>query len=142
MRQWIHRAWLVALVTFFGAQGALLGSGLAVEVPIRTVTVTMDRDLLQMFLEHLRAVADRNAFAIRIGQSSPDPDDVLVQMWREDLKVIGFNSLESTEETIEFFVGIYNNSDSPVPMEASDKLVQEIGSAVEGTPGASLKQME
>lgn len=108
----------------------------AVQIPIRSVSVTIPASGHQEFLERLHNFADANAFAIRVGHPTPDEKRVTIQMWREDFKVIGVNPF-STEE---FRLSFYRTGSSPVPTEALIPLVSALESEMSQIRGASFSE--
>ncbi len=103
------------------------------QLPLRTVTVTLNEGTRDRFFDELKKFADTYAFAIRIAPNHPDLKHFLIQMWRVDIKGIGSNVLEIDEFNISF----YNNSNHPVGAEAVERVVVGLKQAIEKIPGAT-----
>jgi hypothetical protein len=108
----------------------------SVETPIRRVRVTIPASGHHELLERLNKVAHESAFAIRVGKPTPEENRVLIQMWREDFKVIAVNPF-STEA---FRISFYRNGLSPEPVEALDPLISALKSEVSQMQGASFSE--
>ena len=80
--------------------------------------------------------AEQHAFAMRIGQSDPSGDDVLIQMWREDVKLIGVNPFEPGEYRVSFYL----TGGGTVPDAVLDSLVNSLGRELASVPSLSMQQ--
>jgi hypothetical protein len=107
------------------------------------VKVTMVKEALSAFSEQLHKFADANAFALRIAQSSPDATDILVQMWREDIKGVGVNSSEAGAPELTYDIAFYRNCNDDVPEWAFENIVTELHTTLSGVQGVtSLKSQQ
>jgi hypothetical protein len=111
---------------------------LSPESPIRSIEVVVPPGKRDKFVEQLRAFADANAFAMRVGNVTPDGKRILVQMWREDIKVIGDNPFEPEA----FGISFYRNGTAPVWPWAFDKLVTNLKGQLGDVQGASVSDKE
>jgi hypothetical protein len=110
----------------------------ATELPVRIVKVTFERTAREEFVKQVRKFADTHAFAIRVSQSSPDPDDTLVQMWRQDAKMLVVRVRDTSAQQLRYDVGIYANGDRSLPMTAVDQLVEGLRLTVQPIPLATF----
>lgn len=117
--------------------GNAIAANPAPELPVRALVVTMAKGGLQNLLEQLRQFSDENAFAIRTSQSSPDPEHILVQMWREDIKGVGVNTSETGAADISYSVAFYRNCNDAVPEWAFDAVVTRLRRVLIRTEGVS-----
>lgn len=110
----------------------------APERPIRSVYLAIAEGAQHEFVEQLKRFADANAFAMRLGETHPQGDHILVQMWREDIKVIVVNPFDPRE----FRVSFYENSAEPVVAESLSSLVDNFRSLVGLVRGATFLERE
>ena len=82
--------------------------------PLRSLVVRIDISQQEQLFDRFREYADRFSFAIRIRQTTPMGDYILV-MTRKDVEVIGRNPAELGE----YRIGFYNN-DCIHPTVATD----------------------
>ena len=120
--------------------GKLLTKGNAentseVESPIRSVTITIDESQQEELFDQLRKFADKWRYAIRIAPTDQFGQDFLIQMWREDIKVIGVYPSDPGELKIWFY---YTNPASPVPERFFDEEISDLKSFISEIPGATL----
>lgn len=115
------------------------------QLPIRSVRVTIEGEARlryrEKYIAALNEFALENAFSIRVSHSSPDLDDILVQMWRSDVKLIGVNATESPTSDITFKIGIYRNSTAPTQSAVIDHLVDGLRRAIGRVQGARFSEM-
>lgn len=104
------------------------------DVPIRSITVTINTEQRENFFEQLRLFADKHAFAIRIAPTDPSNEHFISQMWREDIKIIAVNSFEPENYRIAF----YKNNVGKVPKDVLSLLITELESFVSEVPGATF----
>lgn len=86
------------------------------------------------FLEQLTRFANAKAFAIRIGRARPEEEKILVQMWREDAKMIVVNPFDPREYRISF----YENGREPITADAVNSLVDDLKAVVSLVHGATF----
>lgn len=82
------------------------------ETPIRIVEITVDEGEEEKLFEQIRIFADKWQYAIRIAPTASGSERLLIQMWREDIKVIGLFPSDQGELKIGFY---YTNPVAPVP---------------------------
>ncbi|NJN80361.1 MAG: hypothetical protein HC797_07765 [Anaerolineales bacterium] len=93
------------------------------QLPIRWVRVTFAQNQHDQLFEQLNKFADKHAFAIRIRPTAAPDDRFLVQMWREDIKIIG---LDSKDPGL-FEIGFYNTyNERPIPIQVFDELIIDL----------------
>lgn len=64
------------------------------ELPIASISCHIAKDKFELFSTALRTFADRQEYAIRISFDAPGDKTTLIQMWREDIKIIGTNEFD------------------------------------------------
>src|SRR3546814_7635198 len=64
-------------VTGFMDQG-IIATRAAVELPVRSLNITLSKIAREEFVSQLKQFADEHAFVFRVSQSTPAPDDTLV----------------------------------------------------------------
>ncbi len=93
------------------------------QLPVRKVWVTLAQNQHDQLFEQLRKFANKHAFAIRIAPTAAPDDRYLVQMWREDIKIIASDSLDPSL----FKIGFYNTyNESPIPIQVFDELIIDL----------------
>ena len=105
------------------------------QIPIRKVWITLAQDQQDQLFEQLRRFADKHAFAIRIAQTDPSNENFLVQMWREDVKVI---AVDSGDPGL-FKIGFYNTyEERPVPTRVFDELINDLEGFIAKIPNTTF----
>ena len=94
---------LMALAVSTGTLHAGEPSHSASEHPVLTERFTIERSSRDHFLAAIRKYADEQAFAIRIAPSDPSDEHIVIQLWREDVKLIGTNPFEPEDFRIYFY---------------------------------------
>lgn len=109
------------------------------QAPIRKVNLTLAQDQHDQLFEQLREFADTHAFAIRISQTDPTGKHFLVQMWREDVEVIGVDSVAPGL----FKIGLYNtDEDHPVSLQVVDELIVDLERFIREIPNITFTVKE
>ena len=109
------------------------------KAPVRKVDVTLEQSQHDQLFVQLRNFADKHAFAIRIAQTDPTGENFLVQMWREDIKVIGVDSGDPGL----FKIGFYNTyEERPVPSRVFDDLIVDLRGFIEEIPNTTFTVKE
>jgi hypothetical protein len=106
------------------------------ENPIQSVLVTIGDNAQEDLLGQLKKFADANAFAIRVGHTRPDGKHILVQMWREDIKVIVVNPSEAGT----FRISFYQNSAEPVMATSIDTLMTDLRNDIAEIKGVRFSE--
>jgi hypothetical protein len=104
------------------------------QLPLRGIEVRIQQDGREALFDELGLFADRFAFAMRIGRVRPDKPSFLIQMWREDVKLIGTNASENI-----YKIFFYENGDSPIPGGVLDYMADDLQKALENLDGASVE---
>ncbi len=71
--------------------------------PRRSIIVKIETTQREQLFDQMRKFADDQGFAIRIAPTSPSGADFIVEMWREDTKIISLNSFDPGTFSIDFF---------------------------------------
>lgn len=130
----IKRAVLIGLCLILGfaaEDGRTMAARMERQSSLRSVTIHVDTDLRSRFFEELKKFADAHAFAIRIAPTTPDGQRFQVQMWREDIRVIGTNSVNAGAFRISFF----QNGNYPVVPGSVNRLVDSLKTSVTAIHG-------
>ena len=105
--------------------------------PIHALNVVIDdveqRDRL---FDQLRKFSDKHAFAIRIAPTRPEGKNFLIQLWREDIKLVMVNPFEEGKYRIYF----YKNSIYAVPEDILNLLVLELKGFLTETSGVIVTE--
>lgn len=98
------------------------------ELPLASATCTISQDDNAQFLDSIRTFAEQDGYAIRIAKVTPDATGVLVQLYREDLKLIGVNPFDARK----FDLYIYSNDGAAVTKGAAERALASLFSQVGG----------
>ena len=71
--------------------------------PRRSVDITINESQQEELFLKLRKFADKQAYAILIAPTALGPEGFIIQMWREDIKMIGANSYDPGKFQIGFY---------------------------------------
>jgi hypothetical protein len=114
------------------------------ESPIRAVQVTISKVALDQYTSQIRKFADTYSFAIRVSHSSPSPEDILVQMWREDVKIIGVNASDPGAREVTFDIALYRSCDcvGPIQKASIDQLIHGLQQTVGQVHGAVFSEIK
>ena len=134
----MFEAVICVLIGLAASQVDVMAARIAPENPLRSVRITIGESSQDEFFERLRDFADDNAFAMIVRVVRPDGKHFLVQMWRNDIKVIGVNPFEPGE----FRVGFYQNGPVPPPQFSIDYLIDSLRGAVAKIEGATFSEKE
>ncbi len=105
------------------------------KAPIRIVSITLAQSQHDQLFEQLRSFAAKHAFAIRISQTDPSGENFLVQMWREDIRVI---AVDSGDPGL-FEMGFYNTyEERSVPSSVFDELIVDLRGFIGEIPNTTL----
>jgi hypothetical protein len=127
------------LFVLWGSQGVYDKAESAVtrsELPVRVVKADLSGEPDDKFYSQLRKFADLNAFAVRIAPTTPDGRNVLVQMWREDIKIIGANPHNPNH----FEFAFYDNDSISPSGEAFDALVTSLFQVLREIKGVTYSE--
>jgi len=105
------------------------------QLPIRSVEVTIDPSHQERLFEQLRKFADNWAYAIRIASANPSGDRFLIQMWREDIKVIATYPSDPGSLDIWFY---YTNPSIPVPGRYFDEEINDLKDFISEIPNSTF----
>jgi len=126
------------LLGYFGSKMAMAekekGTSEAA-APIRIVEITIDESQQEELFTQLRKYADEWRYAIRIAPTSTSSRRFLIQMWREDIKLIGVYPSDPGELKLGFY---YTNPAIPVPDLFFDTEIRDLRGFISEIPGATL----
>lgn len=130
----------IGLIILAGVGAILLQSSARPkpEIPIVMVKIVINEGQREAFFEKINQFSERNAFAIRIGPPLPGQHDYLIQLWREDVKVIGTNPFDPDV----FQIGFYKNGPYDVPQEVLDYFLSDLEKTVNELPSVKFSLME
>jgi hypothetical protein len=103
--------------------------------PIRIVEITINESQQEELFAQLRKFADEWAYAIRIAPTSSSSGRFLIQMWREDIKLIGVYPSDPGELKIGFY---YTYPAIPVPKILFDREISDLRNFISEIPGSTL----
>jgi hypothetical protein len=72
------------------------------QIPERSITVAIKKGQQVELFNQFQKFSDDQGFAIRIAPTTPGGEDFMVQMWRQDVKVLALNSFDPEVFTIYF----------------------------------------
>lgn len=104
------------------------------ETPIRKIEVSFDEGQHEQFFEQMKAFSDKHGFAIRVAPTTPTGKDFIIEMWREDLKILAVNPFDPGI----FKIGIYKNDGQEIPSEYLDKLIDDFEGFSRKVAGAKV----
>ncbi|MPZ10979.1 MAG: hypothetical protein GEU89_12330 [Kiloniellaceae bacterium] len=131
---------LIAVTGFMGL--GVMATRAAVELPVRDLKITFSKSAREEFVAQIKKFADEHDFEIRVSQSTPDPEDTLVQMWRADAKMLAVHVRDASTQDLRYDVGIYTNGEQPLSMTAVDQLVDGLRLSVKPLPSATFTIMK
>lgn len=112
--------------------------------PIRSAQITLalfqnEHLFREQLFEQLNKFADKYLFRIRISSIAGPDDDFLVQMWRNDIEIIGLDS----QDPRLFEIGFYNTSEEYLTSSHSvDSLVLSLKRLIEEIPNITFTEVE
>jgi hypothetical protein len=104
------------------------------EIPLRTVLITLPKGTQSQFFEQLKKFASKHAFAIRIARTRPDVPHYLIQMWREDIKIVGANPFHG----VGFSVSFFQNDDHQIDAKRLDRMVADLKKTLGSVHGVTI----
>lgn len=109
------------------------------KAPVRIVEITLEQNQHDQLFEQFQNFAGKHAFAIRISQTDPSGEDFLVQMWRQDIRIIGSDSGDPGL----FGIGFYNTyEERPVPSRVFDELITDLEEFIAEIPNTTFTVKE
>jgi hypothetical protein len=129
------------LLVLLGATGTVGFDAIAArsdgQMPIRSLSITIGYGATDRFFDQVRKFADAHAFAVRIAPTTPDGKHFLVQMWREDIKVIGANPFDPPET---FEISFYKNGEQPVEPAAINLMIRDLENGLKPIAGITFTE--
>jgi hypothetical protein len=105
------------------------------QLPRRSVSIKVDSSQQEELLAQLNDFADKWRYAVRIAPVNPSGDSFLIQMFREDMKIIGTNPFEPGTFKIRFYD---TNPTYPAPGLFFDEEIRDLKKFVNEIPGATF----
>jgi hypothetical protein len=114
----------ISIKTITGSRESTITNSPYEKLPRQLLVVTIEISQQEELFSQLRKFSDKQGFAIRIAPTTPSGKDFIVEMWREDVKIIGLNSFEPGIFNFGFFDtdGTYPY---PLPVIALNSLVND-----------------
>lgn len=103
--------------------------------PKKTVVISFEENQQDEFFAQIRRFAEKWDYAIRIAPTGSDSKGYLIQMWREDIKIIAVNNFGPGRFSIGFFETYPTR---PVPQQYFDEEVSDLKNFIDEIPGATL----
>mgnify|MGYP000167919623 CR=1 FL=1 len=106
--------------------------------PRTTINVQIKVAQRELLFGKMQRFAEEQGFAIRIAPTSPSGEDYIVEMWREDIKIIALNSFDPGVFRIGFF-----DTDSAIstPEWALNSLVSDFKGVIDDIPGVLISDV-
>jgi hypothetical protein len=141
--------WMIAALAFAIAGAATLfcRGGLAddaelmmlmpqlTRTPIHTVAVSFDQSNLRGYISKLQEIGRESDLSIQTRNTSPDPNDVFLQMWGKGILVSSVYRLENSPKNYSIF--IYARSDES-SRPTADVVFARITQDLASVPGIKL----
>jgi hypothetical protein len=105
------------------------------EAPLKIVEVSITEDNQEVLFEQIRKYAESWQYAIRIAPTTQNSEKVLIQMWREDIKVIGLYPSDPGELKMGFY---YTNPAVHIPELFFDKEIRNLETFIQEIPNATF----
>ncbi|MDZ7923494.1 MAG: hypothetical protein U5M23_05420 [Marinagarivorans sp.] len=96
--------------------------GVDPDVAIRKAVITVNEEQLDLFFDKMKAFAEEHAFAIRIAPTAPTGKDFVVEMWREDFKILAANPFDKGS----FRVSIFNILGGEIEEKYIDRVIDAL----------------
>jgi spermidine/putrescine-binding protein len=103
--------------------------------PKKIVVITFDQIHQEEFFAQIRKFAEKWAYAIRIAPTELDGDVYLIQMWREDIKIIAVNNYDPGRYSMTF---LDTYPARPVPEKFFEEEVGDLESFIRDIPDAEF----
>ncbi|WP_342359661.1 hypothetical protein [Terrarubrum flagellatum] len=104
--------------------------------PMRLITIRFPETRRAALIEGIKFFADKNGFAIRLGDDSAHPSELFLQLYRGDMKMIGATDARRSE----FSIALYKTPGDPAPMWALDRAVSLLRGIVAQIPDVYVSQ--
>ena len=96
------------------------------ELPIRKILIEVKTNQRDVFFYEIKAFSEKHGFAVRVAPTTPSGDDFIIEMRREDFKIIGVNTFDSEK----FQLGVYKNEMQEIPATYINSLLDDFDSAM------------
>lgn len=130
---------MIAILAFAIAVLAIaaerMAQAAAPEYSLATVSIKLGEADKTVFFTALKEFSDKYAFAIRIAPSTPDNRRFLIQMWRDDFKIIGTNAVSVDR----FNLSVFKNRSREHTPEALADLISAMRDAINRIPGLTAE---
>ena len=102
--------------------------------PVRAARFTHADGAQPAIKQHLARFADANGYAIRFSQTTPDPKDLVVYLYSEDLNIM----VDKAFSNEEMDVVVYRAGDRTAPQAAINMTFDVLRRAIEQVPSVSF----
>jgi len=105
---------------------------------IRILRVTFERTARDRFVQQVKTFADTFGFEFRTKHNSPDPDEIMIYLWRDEIELIADNTTEASVSGLRFDIAFYSKYGRTISSAALAPLVEGIRHFVSEVPGATV----
>jgi len=96
----------------------------AIQHAIRVVRIDIRGDARDQYIAKVNAFARDQGFTLRFSQTSPDPNDIVAYMERDDVKVIA--AMRSDARDLAYRLAFYGMRGKSPPVSTLDPLVERL----------------
>jgi hypothetical protein len=103
------------------------------------VDITLAQYQHNHFFEQLHKFAFKHSFEILITQTDPSGENFLVEMWTDEIEIIGVDSGDPGL----FLISFFNSSEEhPVPLQIIDELIFDLKGFIGEIPNTTFTVVE
>lgn len=103
---------------------------------VKSFRITIGQNSLDEYVAQLKNFADKNMLAMHVGQSSPDSRDIIYEMWRADVNIIG----SYLDQPGVYDFSFYAAKAKPLDPLVLDGLIKSLRDAIIKLQGASISE--
>jgi hypothetical protein len=92
--------------------------------PMRAVKVAIERNARDQYVEQVKAFANTFAFTPTFSQTSPDPNDIVVHLERDNVWMVGVMVTRLSATNLAYEFAFYTKRDQPISSTSLDPLVE------------------
>ena len=96
------------------------------ELPIKKILIEVKKSQRDVFFDEIKSFAEKHGFAVRIAPTTPSGDDFIVEMRREDFKILGVNTFDPER----FQIGLYKDGAQKIPSVYINSLLNDFDRAM------------
>lgn len=104
------------------------------QAPLHSALITVPEGSRRGLMRAFKTFAAQYGFALRLARSTPEPDDLTVSLYRDDVKLIG----ETAFTPRELKIAIYETYRRPVAPAVVDRVLADLARAVDQVPGVTF----